>query len=171
MFKTLVYNGQSYSNFEINELGDVRNISTNHIYKKSISKQGYYFVSLPMGERGKVKYIRVHKAVAETFLPNPDNLPYVDHIDENKLNCCLDNLQWISAKDNTNKHWQHISQLDSYCNNRKLTKSDVNIIRANKNISNKQLAILKITILILNKSLTTLGHGEKVNTAHFDCVI
>lgn len=140
MFKELIYNGQSYNNFEINELGDVRNKSTNNILKKSIDKNGYYFISLSMGQRGKVKTIKVHKAVAETFLPNPDNLPFVDHIDENKLNCCLSNLQWISPKDNTNKHWKHVLQTEDYCDNRKLTKEDVIYIRTHNNLSGRQLA-------------------------------
>lgn len=155
MYKTLIYDGQPYPNFEINELGDVRNISTNHIYKKSINQRGYYFITLPMGGRGKVKGIKVHKAVAETFIPNPDNLPFVDHIDENKLNCRLENLQWITAKDNTNKHWKHMLQFDSYCNNRKLTKSDVDIIRANKDVPNKELAKQ------FNVSTTTVSNIKK----------
>lgn len=140
MFKTLIYNNQSYENYEINEFGDIKNKSTNHILKKSIHKSGYYYVTLSMGKRGRVKSIKVHKAVAETFLPNPNNYPYVDHIDENKLNCCLSNLQWISAKENINKHWNCILLMNDYCNNRKLTKEEILFIRNNNQISNKQLA-------------------------------
>lgn len=93
MFKTLIYGGKEYENFEIDEHGNVRNIKTDHIYKNSVGSTGYYYVYLPMGERGKVKGIRVHKAVMETFVPNPDNLPVVNHKDENKLNPDITNLE------------------------------------------------------------------------------
>lgn len=139
MYKTLIYNNIEYPNFEINEYGDVLNLKTNKILKKSIFKDGYYHITLPLGKRGKVKSIRVHKAVAETFIPNPHNLPIVNHIDENKLNCRRDNLEWVTSKENTNKHWEIISKKQDKFNNRKLTKEDVVFIR-NSNISNRKLA-------------------------------
>ncbi|MBQ3945814.1 MAG: HNH endonuclease [Alphaproteobacteria bacterium] len=140
LFKTLIYDGKNYENFKINELGDIKNIKTNRILKWSSDKKRYYFVTLPLGKRGLVKSIKIHKAMAETFLPNPNNLPYVDHIDEEKTNCQLSNLQWLSAKDNTNKHWKKILLNSNYCNNRKLTKEQVQYIKEHKDISNKKLA-------------------------------
>lgn len=50
---------------------------------------------------GKKKDFSLHRLVAEAFLPNPNNLPFVNHKDGNKLNNCLENLEWISAKNNT----------------------------------------------------------------------
>ena len=50
-----------------------------------------------------VKYNKsVHRLVATTFIPNPDNLPCVGHKDENPLNNCVENLYWTSYKDNNN---------------------------------------------------------------------
>lgn len=45
--------------------------------------------------------VNAHRIVAEVFIPNPNNYPYVHHIDGNKLNNTVDNLQWVSAKQNT----------------------------------------------------------------------
>ena len=51
---------------------------------------------------GERKSYSVHRLVAETFIPNPNNLPQVNHKDENKLNNNVDNLEWVTVKDNAN---------------------------------------------------------------------
>lgn len=73
-----------------------------HYYKEKILKtliiKEYYNVSIvPDGDKKKTKQTRVHRLVASAFLPNPDNLPEVNHKDENKLNNCVDNLEWCST--------------------------------------------------------------------------
>ena len=57
---------------------------------------GYMRVSLG---RGAQRY--VHRLVAEAFLPNPESLPQVDHVDGNRTNNRLDNLRWVSARQNS----------------------------------------------------------------------
>lgn len=66
-----------------------QNIS-NHYFAVGLSKNGIY------------KTMHVHRIVAKAFLQNPDNLPQVNHKDENKLNNRVDNLEWCSAKYNVN---------------------------------------------------------------------
>ena len=61
---------------------------------------GYSYVNLYKNE--KSKHYKVHRLVAEAYIPNPDNLPQVNHKDENKTNNCLQNLEWCDAKYNTN---------------------------------------------------------------------
>ena len=62
---------------------------------------GYLFVTLC--KDGKGKNYSVHRLVAEAYLPNPSNLPDVDHIDNDKTHNYLNNLQWITHKDNCRK--------------------------------------------------------------------
>ena len=66
----------------------------------NIDKRGYAMVALYKGQ--EQKHISVHRLVAMTFIPNPNNLPQVNHIDENKLNNSVDNLEWCSNLYNSN---------------------------------------------------------------------
>ena len=61
---------------------------------------GYLLVRLYINGRQVHKYI--HRLVAEAFISNPDNLPQVNHKDENKTNNCVDNLEWCTAEYNNN---------------------------------------------------------------------
>lgn len=63
--------------------------------KQSMHDKGYKTVSLT--KDGKTKMMFVHRIVAEAFLPNPDNLPMVNHKDEDKTNNFLENLEWCTA--------------------------------------------------------------------------
>ena len=63
-------------------------------------KDGYLFVVLSCN--GKHKTIAVHKLVAQAFIPNPDDLPIINHKDEDKTNNRVDNLEWCTAKYNMN---------------------------------------------------------------------
>jgi len=72
-------------------------IQSGKLLTKSKSK-GYERVLLSF--LGKVKCFQVHRLVAETFIPNPHNNPQVNHIDMNKLNNHVDNLEWVTAKEN-----------------------------------------------------------------------
>lgn len=150
MFKTLIYNNILYPNFKIDENGNVLNCKTKTIYKKSIRKaNGYLYAYLPLGKRGNTKCIRIHKAVAETFIPNPNNLSCINHIDENKQNCNINNLEWVTHKENVNKHLDiHINE---HPNKRKLSFKEIKFIYDNVDkYSQRKLAKL------LNISKTTI---------------
>lgn len=70
------------------------------ILKLSYNNSGYYIVHL--WKNGFRKSKLLHRLVAETFIPNIDNLPQVNHKDENKSNNRVDNLEWCTAKYNSN---------------------------------------------------------------------
>jgi len=58
--------------------------------------------SVMLYQNGKTKQFKCSRLVAQAFIPNPDNLPIVNHKDENKRNDCIDNLEWCTIKYNTN---------------------------------------------------------------------
>lgn len=88
----------NYDNYYIYDNGDVLNISTNKILKGSISEHGYKYYRLSKNNKKKMFY--AHRLVAEMFLDNPNNLKVVNHIDGNKLNNNVDNLEWVTQSDN-----------------------------------------------------------------------
>lgn len=68
-----------------------------HILKQQLCK-GYYAVEF--NHKGKSKKFLVHRLVAMAFITNPDNLPQINHKDENPKNNCVDNLEWCTRKYN-----------------------------------------------------------------------
>lgn len=70
-----------------------------HKLSKWIDNTGYYQVVFRIN--GKRKYVRIHRLIAETLIPNPKGLKQVNHIDGNKLNNTISNLEWVSNAENT----------------------------------------------------------------------
>lgn len=91
--------------YEVSSKGGVRNIREGRfcktILKPNIDHTGYSYVSL--FNHQKQKCVKVHRAVAEAFIPNPKGKRTVNHIDGNKQNNCVENLEWATHGEN-HKH-------------------------------------------------------------------
>lgn len=92
--------------YYISTKGRLKNIKTNHILKMTNKKGDYFRIVLTSGD--KVKHTRIHTLVAEAFIPNPENKPQVNHIDCNKQNNCIENLEWVTGKENREKYYEVI---------------------------------------------------------------
>lgn len=133
-WKTLVYQGEVYNQFKISDYGDLMNAKTGHIYKLRLGKTGYLCVCVSLGSRKNKKTFKLHKGVAETFIPNPDNLPVVNHKDGIKTNNFVGNLEWCTYQENS-IHAVKIGLIDTsknsgsnHCNS-KFSEEDVRWIR------------------------------------------
>lgn len=84
--------------YKVTLCGRVWSIRSNRFLKAHMDSSGYLQVSLTKDKHRKLTLL--HRVVASSFIDNPDNLATVDHIDNNPLNNSVDNLQWLSAKDN-----------------------------------------------------------------------
>lgn len=90
-----------FSNYTISQDGVITNTKTQKIKKPWLGKVGYYYLDLY--SNNKSTKIALHRLLAIAFIPNPDNKQTVNHIDGNKLNNHLTNLEWATYGENT-KH-------------------------------------------------------------------
>lgn len=88
-----------FEDYYINEEGRIFNKKMQELKGKWVDNTGYYQIVLRKNK--KRKHVRIHRLVALTFIPNPDNLPQVNHKDGNKLNNNIDNLEWCTNSENT----------------------------------------------------------------------
>ena len=86
--------------YQVSNLGRVKRVETDRILKPLKHTKGYYRVDLSKNGSQSKKFI--HRLVAQVFIPNPDNKSQVNHIDENKTNNLVSNLEWMTAKENLN---------------------------------------------------------------------
>lgn len=100
---------------------DGRTIS-GKIMSPYLNNGGYFMITLSMFN--KKKRLLIHRLVASTFIPNPDNKPQVNHIDENKQNNCVNNLNWMTNKENQ----EHGTRTDRQAKSRSLLITDGNAI-------------------------------------------
>ena len=90
---------KGYEDYFVSSYGRVIRTKTGKILKPAVDHKGYLRVCLYKDK--KKKNFKVHRLVAETFLPNPGSLPEVDHIDTNRKNNTQTNLRWASKSANT----------------------------------------------------------------------
>ena len=114
----------NFENYLIDEQGNIFSKKSNKFISKRKSNKGYYIVDL--FKNNKRNQLLVHRLVAQTFIPNLNKLPCVNHKDENKLNNDVNNLEWCSQKYNMNygscpkrigeKNSKRIVAIDKYGN-------------------------------------------------------
>lgn len=86
--------------YQVSNLGNIKNFKNNKILNGYYDKDGYKRICLY--NKGKRYYPFVHRIVAETFIPNPDNLPCINHKNEIKDDNVISNLEWCTIKYNNN---------------------------------------------------------------------
>ena len=90
----------NFENYEISNLGNLRNFKTKKHRSLKPNKYGYIYIPI-VDNNKKRKSCGIHKLVGKAFLPNPDNLSTIDHINRNRADNRLENLRWASHKKQT----------------------------------------------------------------------
>lgn len=86
--------------YAITSCGKVWSYFSGQFLKPEITEKGYLRVSLI--KNGKVKHFKIHRLVAEAYIPNPEGKPQVNHKDEDKTHNYVGNLEWMTSKENNN---------------------------------------------------------------------
>ena len=109
---------EKYPGYEVSNLGRIKSYKQDKVNGKIMKPyactKGYLQIDISLDGRKRKNrvHLAVHRLVAIAFLPNPDDLPEVNHKDENKTNNCVDNLEWCTAKYNNNygTHKERVAQ-------------------------------------------------------------
>lgn len=106
--------------YQVSSKGNIMSLNYNHTGVSRqrvprVGKGGYLYVILH--KNGESKTIKVHRLVAIAFIPNPNNLPQVNHKDENKLNNSVENLEWCDSSYNNKYGSRPRKVLDAYKKN------------------------------------------------------
>ncbi len=119
-----------FGNYEVSQIGRVRNATSERILKGKVSNSGYLQVALY--KNGKRKYQYIHQLVAREWTLNPEGKRCVDHIDGNRTHNHFENLRWASSSENSRNMKKHIDGSSvykgvSYCNKSKKWRSRIYI--------------------------------------------
>lgn len=111
------------SEYSVDELGNVYGKNGNKL-KPSVNIHGYQIVNFMID--GKRKGASVHQLVANAFIPNPDCKPQVNHKDGNTLNNSVDNLEWVTAYENTQHAMQQLGFSPGQSTKKKIVAANAN---------------------------------------------
>lgn len=166
--------------YQVSNLGNVKSVDrflykkngrlchwTERIIKPSLQllPRGYKRYRVNLTWNFKSKQFKVHRLVAEAFIPNPENKPMVNHIDNNPLNNNVNNLEWVTNKENL-QHCARQGRLNRGENNNqaKLTEQNVVDIRKMKGCSFEEKRKIASTYSISLSYINALMRG--VNWKH-----
>ena len=134
IWRTAVYDGEPYEGFEVSNWGRVKNLNYRNtgkerLVKTSEDKGGYFQVNLR--KNGEYKTCKVHRLVAQTFLPNPENKPCINHKIEGekgkKINMVIFNEYGTIDKERTTIEWATYEENNNYATrNERIAKANTN---------------------------------------------
>lgn len=158
MWKTI----KDFPNYEVSDSGQVRIKETKVIRKNQLQKTGYEAILL--SKDGRRKLCTIHRLVAEAFLENPDNLPVVNHKDENKLNNHVDNLEWCTHKYNV--HYSNSQQKAIEAHKKKIICLELNKVYDSCTEAALELKIPKPSISKVLRGQRNHTHGYHFEYFH-----
>lgn len=130
-----IYRTFTIDDYEITKDGEVINKHSGRHVKPQKNGKGYYRVSIG----GRLQF--VHRLVATKYVPNPNNLPQVNHKDGNKLNNCADNLEWVTNQQNRDHAVEEkLHTMGENCSWSKLTQEQVSFIRKHTELTSLELS-------------------------------
>lgn len=158
--------------YQISNRGRIKSIRYIAKYNRFIEKvmkpgdNGRGYLTTMIGRKGNVKTVKIHRLVAETFVPNPNDLSEVNHIDGNKQNNNVENLEWVSHQENMiHAHKTGLTKDES-----KLSRYEIDFMRKNYIPRDSKFGIRAFArnTGLSSSHITRIIHGEKCKLEHFD---
>jgi len=143
--------------YKVSNHGRIKSLNYNKTGKEKIlklfnDKNGYKIVTL--SKNGKSKKYKVHRLVAEVFIPNPNNYTIINHKDECKYNNCVENLEWCNHKYNSNYGTRNkrisINNIGKHKNNKTSIQKKVKCITTGEIFDGAKYASEKYNICYVN---------------------
>ena len=153
---------RNFTGYQISTDGVVTSVNTGKKIKPQKNNCGYLRVQLCRGKENPRFF--VHRMVAELYIPNPNNLPQVNHIDGNKLNNHASNLEWCTASHNITHSFRHLGKKPTrLCGNdnpkQKITSEQIEMAKS-RQISGELLKDIAAEIGVNRKYLGSLLSGR-----------
>jgi hypothetical protein len=153
---------KQYPNYSVTEEGLVFSSKTKRFLKPSYDKQGYARVGIYVGNY-KTKTIKIHRLIAETFISNPLNKTDVNHIDGNKLNNSVINLEWCTRSENCKHAFKNgLSKISD--KHKKLLSERAKKYTGSNNPAARKVIDCNTNIIYNTISEAALHHGLKRTT-------
>ena len=145
--------------YKISNTGKVFSVRNNRLLNVKPKYTGYVDIELNVNK--VVYYKRVHRLVAENFIPNPNNKPFVNHKDGNKQNNNVENLEWVTASENQLHAIRTGLQPKSRigCKHRLYLGNDVMILNTNKDIM-KITGLAKDRLKFIKRNKLPIPYGK-----------
>lgn len=144
-----------YPNYFVNEQGNVFSNKSGGIKKLKTDNHSREYVKVTIYNNGKQKTMYVHRLVAQTFIPNPDSKPEINHINGIKSDNRVENLEWSTPKENT-KH--------AYATGLRVASPSLGENNGSSKLTEKQ--VLEIRELYSTKKYTTRGLGKMFDVSN-----
>lgn len=143
--------------FSITEDGKLWSKRTKRFLKQNISKTGYWQVSTKIGGRGGTnKCFKIHRLVCEAYHKNPEDKPFVNHKDGNKLNNLVSNLEWCTQSEN---------MIHAYETG--LASMDKGVLSVNSSLTQEQVDYIRRVYIPRDKVFGCRALANKFGVCHF----
>ena len=149
---------EDYPNYEVSSFGNIRNKTTNKILKLQKNLSGYLKVSLLDSNKNSFSCI-VHRLVAKSFIHNSENKSTVNHIDRNRSNNHIHNLEWATMAEQNNHAFSNRDKIIKSINYRPIYKIDI----ITDQIIEEYISITDASIWIIDNNLTIIKEKNRNN--------
>lgn len=148
--------------YEISNLGNIKNVIKNKLLKFGKHNQGYLQVSL--SKNNKKTTFKIHRLIAIYFIDNPNNYKIINHVDGNKLNNSIENLEWCTSKHN-NEHAYKLGL--RFMTSKNLNILNKKVINIETNIVYESAKEVAIKHNLVYGTLINKLNGRRTNNTNF----